>query len=52
MIFSKTAITVDKDANVINRKNNVPHNLPPAMALNTFGSVIKIRLGPLSGYTL
>ena len=29
VIFSNTAVTVEKLANVINRKNRVPHILPP-----------------------
>jgi len=45
-MFSKTAITVDAAAKIINKKNKAPQILPPAMELNTFGSVIKIRLGP------
>ena len=48
-MFSKTAITVDTAAKIINKKNKAPQILPPAMELNTFGSVIKIRLGPESG---
>ena len=28
-MFSNTAITVDKAANAINRKNRAPHSLPP-----------------------
>ena len=30
----------------LNRKNRVPHILPPAIWLNTLGRVIKIRDGP------
>ena len=44
--FSNTAVTVEKLANVINKKNRLPHNLPPAMLANTFGRVMKIREGP------
>ena len=46
MIFSNTAIIVEKLANVINRKNSVPHIRPPSILTKTFGSVTKIRLGP------
>ena len=49
--FSKTAITVVKLAKVINRKNNAPQILPPAIFTKTFGSVTKIREGPESGCT-
>ena len=51
MIFSNTAITVENAANDINKKKKLPQIRPPAMEINTFGSVIKIRLGPLSGFT-
>jgi len=47
--FSNTAMTVEKLANVINRKNSVPQMRPPSMLINTLGSVIKMRLGPASG---
>ena len=33
----------------MHRKNNVPQILPPLIALKIFGSVIKIRLGPVPG---
>ena len=49
--FSNTAMTVEKLAKVINRKNSVPHRRPPAMFANTFGSVMKMRDGPWSGCT-
>ena len=44
--FSNTAITVEKLANVINKKNNVPQILPPAIFTNTFGNASKISAGP------
>ena len=44
--FSNTAITVEKLANVMNRKNSVPHILPPAIWINTCGSVMKMSAGP------
>ncbi len=49
MIFSNTARIVEKAANVMNTKNSVPHTRPPAIWLKIFGSVMKIRLGPISG---
>ncbi len=48
MIFSNTAMIVDAAAKNMHRKNNVPQILPPLIALKIFGSVIKIRLLPLS----
>ena len=47
--FSNTAITVEKLANVINRKKSVPQIRPPVIFTKTFGSVTKIRAGPWSG---
>ena len=47
--FSNTAMTVEKLAKVINRKNNVPHRRPPAIFTKTFGNVTKISDGPASG---
>ena len=47
--FSNTAMTVEKLANVMNRKNSMPQMRPPIMLMNTLGSVMKIRLGPASG---
>ena len=49
MRFSNTAMTVEKLAKVMNRKNSVPHSRPPAIFVKTLGSVMKIRLGPASG---
>ena len=51
MIFSNTAITVEKLAKVINKKKRQPHMRPPCIFTNTFGKVIKIRLGPASTST-
>ena len=45
-IFSNTASTVEKAANVINTKNKLPQTLPKGMLLKIFGNVIKTRLGP------
>ena len=42
---------VDNAANDIKIKKQVPQILPPAMLLNTFGSVINSRDGPASGCT-
>ena len=52
MIFSNTAMIVEHAAKNMHRKKIVPQILPPPIALKIFGSVIKIRLGPLSGCTL
>lgn len=46
MMFSMTAMTVEKEAKVMNRKNSDPHTRPPAILVNTLGRVTKIRLGP------
>ena len=51
-MFSNTARTVEKAANAMSTKNR----LPPQAAgrhqwLKIFGSVTKIRFGPLSGAT-
>ena len=45
-MFSRTAITVEKLAKIMNRKNRAPQSLPPAMLTKTFGSVWKISDGP------
>ena len=37
--------------NIINAKKRVPQIRPPAILLNTFGSVWKIRPGPAPGST-
>ena len=47
--FSNTAVTVEKLAKVMNRKNRSPHILPPVMLINTHGSVTKISDGPSAG---
>ena len=36
-MFSNTAMTVEKLAKVMNRKNSVPHRRPPAMFVKTLG---------------
>lgn len=51
IIFSNTAMTVDNDAKAINRKNRAPQILPPVIDKKTLDKVIKMRLGPLSGFT-
>lgn len=45
-IFSQTPRTVDIAANIMNRKNSVPHRRPPAILLNTVAIVSNRRLGP------
>ena len=49
--FSNTAMTVEKLAKDMNRKNSEPHSRPPAMPVNTLGRVTKMRDGPASGVT-
>ena len=49
--FSNTAMTVEKLAKVMNRKNRAPHTRPPAILANTLGRVTKISCGPESGCT-
>lgn len=49
-IFSNTAMIVEKAAKDMKRKKRLPQSRPPFMVLNTLGRVIKIRLGPLSGW--
>ena len=49
--FSNTAMTVEKLAADMNKKNSIPHIRPPAMLANTFGRVMKISCGPASGCT-
>ena len=50
-MFSNTAMTVEKLANVMNRKNSVPHRRPPSIEMNTRGSVMKISAGPAPAST-
>jgi len=50
--FSKTAVTVEKLANVIKRKKSEPHTRPPGMSRKILGSVIKMSAGPWSSSTL
>ena len=50
-IFSNTAITVEKLAKVMNRKNKAPQSLPPAILVNILGRVTNISDGPASGST-
>ena len=45
-MFSNTAITVEKLAKVINRKNRLPHKMPPFILTKTLGKVMNMRLGP------
>jgi hypothetical protein len=50
-MFSNTAMTVDRAAKAMNRKNRLPHSRPPAMRLKRLGRVMKISRGPLSALT-
>ena len=45
-MFSNTAITVEKLAKVMKRKNRLPHRMPPFILTKTLGKVMNIRLGP------
>ncbi len=51
MIFSNTAIIVDKAAKLINTKNNVPQTWPNHISLKILGNVINTNPGPLPGLT-
>ena len=51
MMFSNTAMIVDRAAKLMNRKNSVPHNWPSGIWLNTLGSVMNTRPGPAPGST-
>ena len=51
MRLSKTAVTVEKLANVMKTKKRDPQNCPKDMLMNTFGSVTKMRDGPSDGST-
>ena len=46
IMFSNTAMIVEKLAKVINRKNKQPHKIPPFIFMKMFGKVINIKLGP------
>ena len=50
-IFSNTAVTVEKLANVISTKKSVPQNLPSGILIKISGSVAKISDGPCAGST-
>ena len=45
-MFSKTPITVEKAAKIINIKNNAPIILPPGIELNMLDRVVKRKLAP------
>ena len=45
-MFSNTAITVEKLAKVMKRKNRLPHRMPPFILTKTLGKVMNMRLGP------
>ena len=44
--FSKTAVTVEKLANVMNTKNRAPQSSPSGICVKICGKVMKIRDGP------
>ena len=50
VMFSKTAITVESAAKLMNRKNNAPQIFPLGIWLNMFGNVTKIKPGPAPGF--
>ena len=51
MMFSNTAMTVERAAKLMKMKNSVPHSWPPAMTLKMLGRVTKTRPGPEPGST-
>ena len=51
IIFWKIAITVERAAKDMNKKNNAPHICPKNMWLNIFGNVTNISFGPCDGST-
>ena len=51
LMFSKTAMTVDSAAKLMNRKNSVHHSWPKGIMSKTAGRVMKTRLGPAPGST-
>lgn len=50
MMFSNTAMTVDRAAKDRKMKNSIPQNRPPGIWTNRLGMVRKIREGPASGW--
>lgn len=51
MIFSNTAMTVDRAAKERNTKNRAPHSWPRGISLKMLGRVMKIKDAPWSGDT-
>ena len=51
MMFSKTAMTVERAAKLMKRKKRVLQSCPLGIWLNMLGSVTKIRPGPAPGLT-
>jgi len=49
IMFSNTAMIVERAANDIKMKKSVPQILPPFILLNKFGRVMKRSEGPESG---
>ena len=51
MMFSNTAMMVDRAAQDRNRKNSPPHSRPMGILLKILGRVMNTRAGPLPGAT-
>ena len=51
MMFSNTAMTVDRAAKDRNTKNRAPHSRPRGISLKMLGRVMKIRDAPWLGAT-
>ena len=51
MMFSNTAITVEKAAKAMKMKKQLPQIRPPGIFAKIFGKVTKISFGPWSGLT-
>ena len=51
MIFSNTAMTVDRAAKLMNRKKSAPKIRPPAIWLKMLGRVTNTSPGPSPGFT-
>ena len=45
-MFSKTAMTVENAANIMNTKNSAPTMRPPGMLLKMLESVVNRKLAP------
>jgi len=51
MRFSKTAMTVESAAKLMNRKNNEPHSWPSGICSKTLGNVTNTSAGPCPAST-